>query len=666
MASGDGGPQPSPPATGNDGFPQFPRSERGPPSIISSRMTDIVSDDGADDLERAAGSQRRSALYSETTSRPGTARTGVSSRTPWNQGSLRQGIAAKRLSGTGSVGGSSTTGRPPSAVGRSHVPTLASHAFFRPMSSQKLQAQRGLARPSTRSRQEPQDDAPDAHRNSFISHHEGPRFGAHIAPDTEPRRPYSRGTEFTEQDVYDRLTSNASPTHGHHPTSSVADSVHPLQRKPAAARNLTVDVDKAHKAAVNLPAPMRTPRSLRQSFLMPRLDSSAGNREMQGGEKLESLASTPQHPPSDAGDGKPPLGEKQSKAALGRNYEYFLGNTVFCLGGRLQNTKSRPINIATGSLIVIPSILFFVFSAPWLWHNISPAVPVTFAYLFFICMSSFLHASVSDPGILPRNLHRFPPPDENEDPLTLGPPTTEWVLVKSALPNTAAMEVPTKYCKTCNIWRPPRTHHCRLCDNCVETQDHHCVWLNNCVGRRNYRYFFVFISSATLLGLYLSGACLAQILVYSHREGVSRASAVDHFRVAFAMVIYGFLACAYPAALTGYHVFLMARGETTREYLNSHKFLKKDRYKAFTQGNWCTNWFVVLCRARTPSYYKFKVPYVAGDQRLASVRRRDRPLSSATDLHHKDGLELDELKPPPQQPGAGFMGPLARGDAANP
>lgn len=258
----------------------------------------------------------------------------------------------------------------------------------------------------------------------------------------------------------------------------------------------------------------------------------------------------------------------------------------------------------------------------------------------------------------------------------MGPPTTDWVLVHSAEASTAAMEVPIKYCKTCQLWRPPRAHHCRLCDNCVETQDHHCVWLNNCVGRRNYRYFFTFVSSATVLALYLIGASLAQILVYKNHEKISFGKAVNHFRVPFAMVFYGFLAFLYPAALTGYHVFLMARGETTREYLNSHKFPKSDRYRAFTQANWLKNWFVVLCRPRPPTYYGFKVKYNQGDQRLGSHRRwqqqqqqqqQQQPLCDS-----KEGMEMQDVHGQQQQqqqssqlPQTGFMGPTALRNSSN-
>lgn len=174
--------------------------------------------------------------------------------------------------------------------------------------------------------------------------------------------------------------------------------------------------------------------------------------------------------------------------------------------GKRGKKGKKGINIATGLLVVLPCVLFFVFSAPWLWHNISPAIPIIFAYIFYICMSSFFHASTSDPGILPRNIQQMPPADEDEDPLRLGPAVNDWVMIKSAQSTTAAMEVPTKYCRTCNIWRPPRAHHCRVCDNCIETQDHHCVWLNNCVGRRNYRYFFTFVTTASLL----ASSCSAQ------------------------------------------------------------------------------------------------------------------------------------------------------------
>lgn len=530
--------------------------------------------------------------------------------------------------------------------------------------------------------------SPHGHYPARDSMNSGPgaRLVGQSGEEGDMRAPPSRGTEYTEQDTVDRRTANTSPVHGHQASTSLTDSMRPLQRRPADGRQLTLDMSKNYKAGgVNVPTPIRTPRSLRSNFLMPRGDSGGSNREMEGGEKLDSVASSPQLRPTSANTDMP-SGREKAEPKRGHNYEYFQGNTVFCIGGRLQNTRHKPVNIATGSLVVIPGILFFIFSAPWIWANISPAIPITFAYVYYICTSSFLHASASDPGILPRNLHRFPPPEENDDPWRQGPPTTEWTLVKSAEKATAAMEVPTKYCRTCQLWRPPRVHHCRLCDNCIETQDHHCVWLNNCVGRRNYRYFFTFISSATLLGLYLAGASLAQILVYMHRQEISFASSVSHFRVPFAMVIYGFFAFLYPAALMGYHLFLMARGETTREYLNSHKFLKKDRYRAFTQGSWAKNWFVVLCRPRPPTYYSFKKGVEQGDQRLAPLRRDkgappNKPPAvdpTAHDQGHvesKEGMEMQDVKKSPhldqpraqqpqqqqQQPqntNTGFQGPM--------
>ena len=374
-------------------------------------MTDIMTEDGGDsEAQRGAGGQRRSALYSDATSRPGTARTGMSQRSPWAQGaSLRRGLSGKRGSIAGSVGSnpSSLGVRPASSTSRSHVPTLTSHAFFRPMSSQKLQAQRGITRPTTMNHQvAAQNDARNVNRDSVVSS-PGAQVVERARDEGELPPPPSRGTEFTEQEAYDRITATTSPTHGHHATSSMADSVRPLQGGPKGVRKLTLDMNKTYNAAgANVATPVRTPRSLRSSFLMPRIESGSGNREMEGGEKLESVASSPKLRPVSRKGRTPP--NDRIKPELGRNHEYFQGSTVFCLGGRLQNSKHRPVNIATGLMVLIPAILFFVFSAPWLWDNISPAIPITFAYVFFICMSSFLHASVSDPGVgfIPRQRSR--------------------------------------------------------------------------------------------------------------------------------------------------------------------------------------------------------------------------------------------------------------------
>jgi palmitoyltransferase ZDHHC9/14/18 len=228
--------------------------------------------------------------------------------------------------------------------------------------------------------------------------------------------------------------------------------------------------------------------------------------------------------------------------------------------------------------------------------------------------------------ILPRNLHPLPQPD-TDDPLAIGPSLNDWSMVKSNNPDMSAMDVPTKYCKTCNIWRPLRVHHCRLCNNCIETQDHHCVWLNNCVGRRNYRYFFAFVASGTIFGLFLSLTSLGQCVAYSSRNSVSFRDAIDHNRIPFAMFLYGLVIFPYPLSLTGYHLFLMARSETTREYLNSHKFPRKDRHRPFDQGSYLSNWLAVLLRTRTPTYLQFKDEYIEGDPRFGQRRgQRQAPL----------------------------------------
>ena len=68
-----------------------------------------------------------------------------------------------------------------------------------------------------------------------------------------------------------------------------------------------------------------------------------------------------------------------------------------------------------------------------------------------------------------------------------------------------------KHCHTCGIYRPPRAVHCKLCNCCVERMDHHCPWLGACIGKRNYKYFLMFIWVTTFSAIKIISVCTFHI-----------------------------------------------------------------------------------------------------------------------------------------------------------
>lgn len=393
----------------NDSFPNLPPSDvGGAPSIISSRMTDIASEDGedySDDGQQPPPSSgnRRSMMSSTGGSiRPGTGGTAMSSQrgAPWSRSPSKHGyvagVAGQRGSLQGSTSGNSI-GRPPSSASKTHVTNLASQAFFKPMGAQRLQAQRSGQRPISIQGSTSEDgmlEGGNMMRHSMAS---SQPVGPSIDEDNEGPAPPSRGTEITEHGTFDRVTANTSPT-GHYPAMGITDNAQKTlhRRSTSKTKNLTLNLDKDPNppATATSSGPPKSSRSYRSSFLMPSRSDlvPSPRRSNTGREKLPSAASSPGH------QSVRKEIEPKSKAK-GKNFQYFTGNTVFCWGGRLQNTRHKPINIATGLFIALPGALFFAFSAPWLWHHVSPAIPIVFAYLFYICMSSFLRASMSDPGV---------------------------------------------------------------------------------------------------------------------------------------------------------------------------------------------------------------------------------------------------------------------------
>lgn len=267
-------------------------------------------------------------------------------------GNIGSGIGTASVAG--SMGGQS---RPTTSASRTHVP-LAAHGFFRPMSSQRLQQQRNqrpvsLLGQNSLYSEAAADNYANPHRQSIGSNQTingAQPLGLYHNLDQPPP---SRGTDVTDRDIPDRTTANTTPT-GAETVRSRGESITPLQR-PARPQHL--DLSKALKNdSGKLPTPGKSPRSFKSSFILPSRDGrSSQMRPQQGHEKLASAESSPR------------LTRKETtketvKKELGKNYQYFSGNTVFCWGGRLQNTRDRPVNIATGFLVVAPAALFLAFS----------------------------------------------------------------------------------------------------------------------------------------------------------------------------------------------------------------------------------------------------------------------------------------------------------------
>lgn len=299
---------------------------------------------------------------------------------------------------------------------------------------------------------------------------------------------------------------------------------------------------------------------------------------------------------------------------------------IYLCGGRLRSVKQKPINVVTGILILIPGILFWIFEAKWIWFHVNPSIVILFSYFWLITVSFFIKASMSDPGMLPRNIH-VPYSISNANTSPKASPPDEYFNIIS-LPYNAEDHtgVGLKYCATCHIWRSPRASHCSVCNSCIISHDHHCVFLNNCIGYRNYKYFLWFLLFAVLGCILMS--VISFIHVFYYRLGMETSvstfrSSISKYPVSFFLCIYSLLALVYPFPLLIFHIFLTSYNLTTREYFNNVRGVKNlqnhftnhfDTHSIFK--NLYINW---LGRARGFSLVRQTDSYQIGDLRFEKL-----------------------------------------------
>lgn len=82
-----------------------------------------------------------------------------------------------------------------------------------------------------------------------------------------------------------------------------------------------------------------------------------------------------------------------------RNYQVFPGRNKFFCGGRLMTSREYWAFILALVFVIAPSVLFGIFTCPFIWENIHPVIPILFAYLFVLCLTSMIKTSWTDPGV---------------------------------------------------------------------------------------------------------------------------------------------------------------------------------------------------------------------------------------------------------------------------
>lgn len=255
--------------------------------------------------------------------------------------------------------------------------------------------------------------------------------------------------------------------------------------------------------------------------------------------------------------------------SLVRTYRAWKGNNVFCLQGRLIFGPDVKSIFLTIFLIVAPVAVFSVYVArnllddfPHRWGY--SILIVAIVHTMFVLITLVL-TSGRDPGIVPRNAH---PPnlDEDEESAYINyeqNPRPNFPRSKEVIINGVSVKI--KYCDTCMLYRPPRCSHCSVCDNCVERFDHHCPWVGQCIGLRNYRFYYMFVFSATLLCLYVHAFCWVYIKRIMSSEKIPIWKAMIKSPASIALIVYTFISVWFVGGLTVFHTYLISKNQSTYE-----------------------------------------------------------------------------------------------------
>jgi len=202
------------------------------------------------------------------------------------------------------------------------------------------------------------------------------------------------------------------------------------------------------------------------------------------------------------------------------NHKEWKGNNRFYFEGKFM-TGSHRDNITAGGAYVGMVIAFIVYTmtiAKYLNYMGFQIITLVGYALYFLSLFYMLKTTFSDPGVIPRGDIESADQSQNAEGIirTDEEETSDERLYQGGKSDNIAERIievkpeeepkdkkpkvsiyTHRHCNTCKVMRPPKASHCSDCNNCVKGFDHHCYFVGNCIGRRNHKFFLLFLFFAT-------------------------------------------------------------------------------------------------------------------------------------------------------------------------